>query len=274
LLLQKAKKIISVSLNFFKGDFFMSNLLLYSVPKAFDFSQIFGNIVSEWYAYLILFLVLGGITTLAFIFKKNQKRNRLSKTQKIVYAGVLASLSIVCNTFIEIPLGDFKLSLTITMGFIAGYMLGGELAFAVGFVSDLIGGIVMPQGVYNPFLALSSGLFGFIPGVFFTYFKGNDYLKTVISAILIFVLCSMFINTAGLYLSYWIGKKTFFAYMLVRLPTQSVNAAANLALSIAMLPVLKRILPKDKFALSEKSKEENATENDLQTENIKEIKEN
>lgn len=225
----------------------MSNLLLYSTPNAFDFSAIFGNFSEEWYKYLILFFVIAVVISFGIVFRKNEKRNSLSKTQKIVYVGVLSALSVCCNTFLEIPLGDKKISLTITMGFISGYMLGGELAFVVGFIGDLIGGIIMPQGVYNPFLALSSGLFGFIPGVLFTYFKGNDYVKTVISSVLVFVVCSLFLNTFGLYLIYGLGKKTFFAYMVVRIPAQSINAVGNLIFCLITVPILPRILPKNKF---------------------------
>lgn len=225
----------------------MSNLLLYSTPNPFDFSAIFGNFSEEWYKYLILLIFIAVVIVFGILFRKKQKRNALSKTQKIVYVGVLSALSVCCNTFLEIPLGDKKISLTITMGFISGYMLGGELAFAVGFVGDLIGGIIMPQGVYNPFFALSSGLFGFIPGVLFTYFKGNDYVKTVISSIVVFVVCSLFLNTFGLYLIYGLGKKTFFAYMVARIPSQVINAVGNMIVCAIMVPILPRILPKSKF---------------------------
>ncbi len=232
----------------------MSNLML--KPSAFDLKAIFGNFVEEWYKYLALFLVIGIVITLCLCLKKKEKRNSLNKTQKIVYIAILSALSICCNTFLEIPLGNFKFSFTITIGFIAGYMLGGTFGFVVGFVSDLIGGIIMPQGVYNPLLALSSGLFGFFSGVLFTYFKGNDYVKVAIYSVIVFIVCSMFLNTLGLYV-YMKGQfNTFWAFLVYRLPTQSINAAGNCAICMAMVAILPRILPKNKFSVKNEAKEQ------------------
>ncbi len=227
----------------------MTNLFLN--PNAFDFGAIFGNIVKDWYKYLILIEVIALCVIAVLALKKYQKRNTLNKTQSIVYISILTALCVVANVF-TINLGEwFQVSLTITVTFIAGYMLGGIGGFVVGFVGDLIGCIIMPFGAYNPIISVSMGLFGFVPGIAFTFFKGNEYVKTAICAVITLVVCTMFVNTFGLYLVYGLGKKTFWAYLVVRLPVQAINAVINCALCMGVTAVLKKILPKSKFTFVE-----------------------
>lgn len=218
------------------------------LASAFDFSTIFGNLVSEWYKYLILFGVIAIVVLLLFV-KKQPKRNNLSSTQRLVYTAILSALSFIANYF-TINLGpSFQVSFTITIGFIAGYLLGGGLGFVTAFVGDFLGCILMPFGPYNPFISIGTGLFGLIPGVIFSYFKGNKYLKTVISSILVLVLCTCIINTFGLWLVYGMGKKTFWAYLYVRLPVQAVNWVVNAVLCSIIVTILPKVLPKSKFNL-------------------------
>jgi len=217
----------------------MLNLLAESL-NAFDFGSIFGNIVSEWYYYLALLVVVAAMVVF-FAVKKPAKINGLSETQKIVYIAMLTAISTVLNYFTFYPASYIAVSFTATVCFVAGITLGANAGFAVGFIGDLIGAIIFPAGPYNPLIGLASGLMGFIPGIIFQYFKGNLYLKTVISAVLCLLICTSGINTFALWLMYGLGKKTFWAYLIVRLPWQALIATANCVLCIGIMGALKRI---------------------------------
>ncbi len=215
----------------------MSNLLV----NAFDFAKIFGNIGKRWYYYVALVVFIAFIVV--FMLKSKKDRNSLSSTQKLVYTAVFSALSFVANYF-TIKVSDlFQISFVATTGFVAGYLLGGGLGFVSSFIGDLICGIVAPFGAYNPIIGIGTGLWGFIPGVIFTSFKGNDYLKTAISFIVCFFLNSFVVNTLGLSLMYTMT----FESLLVLLPGKLAVVAGNCVISCLLVAILPRVLPKDKF---------------------------
>ena len=219
-------------------------LLSVSFDKSFDFSYIFKTIITKWYYYLVLAVVIALIICLLFI-KKQSKRNNLSRTQKIVYTGILSSFCALAN-ILDIPVNaSLQLSLVATVGFVAGYLLGGGLGFAVCFIGDLVGGIVAPKGPYNPIIAIGTGLWGLIPGLAFTFFRGNDIVKIIISYILGFLIISLGINTIGYALMY--PKYTTLLYSLSMSPFKLISVVVNAILSIGLLITLKKVLPKDKF---------------------------
>ena len=219
----------------------MFNLLLKT--EAFDFAKIFSNIGKQWYYYLALIIVVALLVF--FSFKGKKKRNNLTGTQKIAYIAVLTALAVIANSPIcTIHISDMlQISLVASVGFIAGYLLGAIGGFAVSFIGDLICGIIMPFGAYNPIIGIGTGLWGFIPGIIFTCFKGNAYVKTVISFAICFVFNSFALNTLGLSLMYSIS----FDKLLVALPIKLVVVAINSVISCLFVALLPRILPKNKF---------------------------
>lgn len=210
-------------------------------PAPFDFSAIFGNVVKRWYYYLalVVFLVLVIVISLT----KKKERNNLSKTQRLVYASILSALAFLANYF-TIKANDlFQISFVSTVGFLAGYLLGAGLGFASSFIGDFICGIVMPFGAYNPIIGIGTGLWGFIPGIIFTHFKGNDYVKTVVSFIICFVLNSFAVNTFGLSMMYSMS----FESLMILLPGKLAVVIGNAVICTLLIGVMPRILPKDKF---------------------------
>lgn len=214
------------------------------LTNAFDFAEIFKTIVSKWYYYITLAVFVTLLFSFLFL-KKQPSENSLSKTQRICYIGILAALSTVCNIFSIAISDEFQISLVATVGFIAGYTLGGGYGFAVCFIGDLIAAIVHPFGPYNPIIGIGTGLWGLIPGVAFTYFRGNDYVKTAISFLLGFILISAGINIVGFCLMY--PSRYTFAALLPTLPFKLAVVAVNFAVCAALLPALPRVLPKAKF---------------------------
>lgn len=222
----------------------MLNLL----TSAFDFGAIFGNFSEKWYLYLVLFLVIIGLT-LTFIFVKFKPRNSLTNTQKIAYVAVLTALCTVTNFLTFYPANYIAVSFTSVICFLAGFMLDAKSGFAVGFIGDLVGAIIFPSGAYNPLIGIASGLIGFIAGIIFDCFKGNNVVKTIIFAVLTLVICTSGLNTFALWLMYGLGKKSFFAYLIARLPWQALMSLANCVICITLAEILPRILPKSKFNL-------------------------
>ena len=218
----------------------MENLL----TNAFDFTEIFSNIKESWYMYLGLALIIVALIV-TFTLVKPKRKLSLSPTQKIVYIALLTAICTVFNAFVTFyPVSYIAISFNATVCFVAGFLLGAKSGFAVGFLGDLLGAILFPQGVYNPLIGLASGLMGLIPGILFDYFYGNKYLKVVISAVLCLVICTSGLNTLGLYLIYGLGRKTFWAYLIVRLPWQALVGAGNCILCIGLATLLPKVLPK------------------------------
>ena len=213
--------------------------------KAFNFVYIFKSIVTKWYLYLALALVIIGVALFACLVKQ-PKRNNLTKTQKIAYISMLSALSVTLNV-LQIPTPLAQLSFVATICFLAGVMLGPVEGFAVALIGDLIAGIVAPLGVYSPIIGIGTSLFGLVPGVIFAFFKGKDVVKAIISFSITFVLSSFVLNTIGLCLIY--PKYYVLTERLLLLPITLLFHALNCVSSILLIRTFKRVLPKNKFYL-------------------------
>lgn len=217
----------------------MGNLL---APAPFDFGAIFKSVITRWYLYVALVVVIMAVVIFVCI-KKPPKRNSLSSTQKIAYISILTALSVAVN-ILQIPFPLVQLSFVATIAFLAGVLLGPIEGFTVAIVGDLIAGIIMPVGVYSPIIAIGTSLFGFIPGVVFAYFKGKVWIKAIISYLLTFVLSSALINTIGLCMIY---TSIVLVEKLALLPLNFAFHAVNCVISILLLIAIKRIFPRNKF---------------------------
>lgn len=67
------------------------------------------------------------------------------------------------------------------------------------------------------------------------------YVNIAISYILVYVVCTLFINTYALYLMGLSKGQTFFAYMGVRAVTQTPVTAINVGLTLLIYPVFSKI---------------------------------
>lgn len=217
----------------------------FQLDKAFDFSYVFKSIVTRWYLYLALAVVISLIILFA-VFSKHTKRNNLSKTQSFVYVAVLTAVCVVANV-LQIPIYFVQISLVATVCFIAGVLLGPVKGFVVGFVGDLIAGIIAPMGVYSPVIGVSTGLLGFIPGFIFAFFKGKDWVRAIISFIITFLICSVVLNTLGLCLIY--PKVYVLLERVLDLPFTFAAHSVNCGLSILLLKRIKKTSLQGKFAI-------------------------
>lgn len=211
--------------------------------KAFDILYIFKSVISKWYLYLFLILLILSVIIFALTIKQ-PKRNNLSKTQKVAYVSTFSALCVVVN-IIQIPTPMVQLSFVSTVACLAGVLLGPINGFVVAFLGDLLAGIIAPLGVYSPIIGIGTSLFGLVPGIIFAFFKGKDYIKLAISFLITYILSSFLLNTIGLSLIY--PKFYVLAERLSTLPITFLFQVINCVISLILLRTLKRVLPKGKF---------------------------
>lgn len=162
-------------------------------------------------------------------------------TKQITYTALFTALAVLFN-LVDIPLNNtYSLSLVFIPCFVAGVFLGPWLGATSGFLGDVIAHLLHPRGVYIPFISISSALYGMIPGLLFAIKRGNPYLKTVISYVLCFFLCTAGFNNVGLWLAYAFGKKTFIVYSAARLPFQSIVSGVNCVLTMGLCFALGKV---------------------------------
>lgn len=169
----------------------------------------------------------------------------MNKTVKLTFTAMFTALAIVANTF-TIPLTPSNsVSFTIAISFIAGIYLGPISGLTVGYLGDLIGAIIHPMGPYNWFMALSCALTGFICALVYKL-KLHKLLKLAIAMVIYLIVCSIALNTFGLWLQIIVGvdpspigllqffgmdkggiRKSFWVYLAGRLPFMLINWAVN-----------------------------------------------
>ena len=159
-------------------------------------------------------------------------------TKKIVLMGLFVSLLVIANILtIQIIPPYFVLSFVLTISFFVGYYLGSIEGTIVCFLGDFIGCIIHPLGPFNILVSLSCCMMGLIFG--FNKNKTN-ILKIILTFLIVTIICTCGLSTLGLWLIYGFGKKTFFAYLWVRLPWQLINSVINCIITIIIYKILKR----------------------------------
>ena len=172
-------------------------------------------------------------------------------TKKIAYIALLAAISVVLNLpiiSVFIP-PDIKISFVYIPAFIAGFYFGPGVGFFVGVIGDILGCIIAPQGAWLPLMTLASGLMGAIPGLV-RILKVNEKVILVISYIITYFVCSMFLNTYAVWHVYIAAKKSFWIYYATKrmIPT-ILTMLANMSINLLLFPLFNKvILPRAKSA--------------------------
>ena len=169
----------------------------------------------------------------------------MNKTFKLACIGLLTALSIVANLATIALYQSNSMSFTIAVCFFAGIYFGAPVAAVVGFTGDLIAHIILANGPYNWFIALSTTLFGVICALVYKL-KLPKLLNLAIASAICFVVCICGLNTFGLWI-YYVAKvpptplglvqlftmdkstitKSFWAYLAIRLPWSTINIVVN-----------------------------------------------
>lgn len=184
--------------------------------------------------------------------------------KKVAYIAVVAALCIATNMF-EIKFATVQYSFTIVSSILAGIMIGPLFGFAAVFLGDGIGYLVNSMGYpYYWWVALSCASMALIAGLVMYIpmrFKGGIYVKLALICVLTFAVCSLTINTSGMYyigLKLYMpsnvkaafeerfgGRQTFWIYTAIRffILGQIYNSLVNYILLFAIVPVLKSVKP-------------------------------
>lgn len=184
--------------------------------------------------------------------------------KKIAYVAVVAALCIVTNMF-EIRFAIVQYSFTIFSSVLAGMTIGPLFGFAAVFLGDGIGYLVNSMGYpYYWWVALSCATMALVAGLVMNVpmrFKGSIYVKLALICVLTLLLCSVAINSTGMYyigLKLYMpknvkavfeerfgGRQTYGIYLLIRffISGQIWNSLVNYALLFALVPALKAIKP-------------------------------
>lgn len=182
-----------------------------------------------------------------------------STPKKIAYIGVMTALCIVSN-FLEIKLLDNQFSFTIYVSMLTGILVGPVYGFFAAFVGDTLGFLVNPGGIYMPWIGISVALMALLSG-FFVKLPVNLYLKLFLACLAVLLVCSIGINTTGMYFyymkigfttktlnyiqTYFGGKNMYLTYALARLifNGQLLNSIVNYVLLFLTIPALKAVKP-------------------------------
>lgn len=134
-----------------------------------------------------------------------------SVSGKIAYTGLVAALCIVTNMF-EIKFASVQYSFTIFSSVLAGMLAGPLLGFCSVFLGDALGFLCNNAGYpYYWWVALSCSTMALISGFVMNLRTGGGkkavYVKLAVICVLTFGVCSVGINTTGMY---FFGLKLFF----------------------------------------------------------------
>lgn len=187
-----------------------------------------------------------------------------SVAQKIAYIGVVTALCIAVNTF-EIKFLTVQYSFTLFMSVLAGILIGPLMGAAAVLLGDGVGYMLSGMGYpYYWWVALSVAVMAIIAGLIMYLpfrMRGSIYLKLALIVLLTFLICSVGINTTGMYylglplytdkqvlnaaLHYFGGTLNFGTYFVIRffILMQILNSAVNYALLFAVVPLLKAVKP-------------------------------
>ena len=204
----------------------------------------------------------------------------MNKTFKLASIAMLTALSIVSNMF-TIPLsGSNFMSFTIAICFFSGIYFGALPAALVGFMGDLIAHLILPQGAYNIFLALSTTLFGVICALVYKI-KLPKLVKLIIATVICFVVCLCGLNTFGLWMVYKAKlpptisgliallsmdlseiDTSFWVYLAGRAPWSAINIVLNVVIvaGLQQSGVIEKLMAKitNKLEKQTTDKDENA----------------
>ncbi len=176
---------------------------------------------------------------------KVRSQKKITATKYLTYTAVFAALALIMK-FIGQYLTltqSFKITLIYTVWLIAGAVLGPLGGGAVGFISDVLGAIIFPTGAINPFLVLGNTFYGVLAALAFRFTPSRHYVVKFISAGLICTLvCTCLFNSLAIW-SYYGYYKTldFWQYFISFRWTQPLVALINIAVTVAMIPLLTRM---------------------------------
>ncbi len=203
----------------------------------------------------------------------NTKVKTYFSPKRIAYLGVMTAIAVITNCFtVTVNSGANSISFNYVVCSLAGIFFGPISGGIVGLLGDLIGCLIAPKGPFNPFIMVASGLIGVLSGLAFKIPKLNVYIKIILAYVFIFIVCTLGLNTFGLWFFYAKGKKSFLIYLVGRAPFQAINIAINIVITYVLYVPLKKFVF-DKWDIAGKKAVKSITE-EPKTEETEDTKEN
>ena len=175
--------------------------------------------------------------------------NKKNAIRTVVFTALLIAIEVVLNRFFSISNSFLKIGFSFVPITVAAVMFGPITAAVVAGSGDFIGAILYPIGPYFPGFTFTAILMGFVWGVFLRKWKSDGGFRTYLTAVLLpslinNLILGLILNTAWITVVY--GKKTFFGYLVSRIPQQIILTVVECALLpfiIKLCALLKREMP-------------------------------
>ena len=165
------------------------------------------------------------------------KENLRFDTKSIVIMGVLAAIEIILSRFLSINAWNIKIGFSFIPIAIAAMLLGPLKGGIVAAISDFIGAILFPIGVYFPGFTLTAFFTGFVFGVFL--YRNQSTIRIILAVSINQLIFSLVVNT------FWISVIYGSPYGPLFL-TRITQAVVLISIQLIILWVLSKELVKRK----------------------------
>ena len=164
------------------------------------------------------------------------------KIRMIAYGGILTGLVLVATMFLQIPIGQ---GAYVNLGdgvIFASALILGPFAGIVGALGSVFADLFLGSAQYAPATLIIKGLMGLVAGILLKYGKNNRYFYTAF----VFAICEIIM--IGGYFAFESIIYTVPAALLNIIPNL-IQAIAGIAVGLASLPIVKKILDSEKFSV-------------------------
>ena len=165
--------------------------------------------------------------------------NKKFTVNKLTKIAILAALSIVLRRFftITIPVNK-KIGIGYMPIILSGILYGPWFGGLTGALSDVVGMLINPDGIFHPGFTLSAFLMGFGPGLISFYFFNDKIeeklnLKIILSCIFGFMIIRLLLD------SIWLqqySRNPYRIYVLRRVPKQLIETVLNTIILKIIVP--------------------------------------
>ena len=157
----------------------------------------------------------------------------MSKIKKTVLSALLLALLIILSRFVSIQTQLLVINVAFIPVMMSAIWLGPKYSLLISALGDFIGAILFPFGSYFPGFTISSGLSGFIYGIFLKRDFNKEInekrfvFSLIISSILVLVLDGIFLRSLWLNILYgkafWIIVGSRVLAELIKIPIQIIT---------------------------------------------------
>lgn len=155
--------------------------------------------------------------------------------------GILIAMEIVLSRFFSIQSWNMKIGFSFLPVVTAAILFGAMEAGMVAAISDIIGAMLFPSGVFFPGFTVTSFLTGFMFGLLLN--KKTSLPKIVLSVVITQVCCSLFLNTMWISIMF---QSPYWALFIPRIYQVVVMTVVQIVtiyiLNAQIIPLLKRIM--------------------------------